>query len=196
MPVAGFYFTEEVGKLASKVSHAAMHDGRKVLMITSAAENEGKSTVAGEPRDFARAEGQGRVVLVDADLHKPAQYKLLRTEPKCELAQVLRGEKPCAPEQTEQKGLRAIFSTQARKGAAELLGGDGMRALLEHLRGEADLIIVDTPPMGMFSDAEAIAELADLSLLVVRQDCVPARHINDVLDALLPVPREAARVRL
>lgn len=174
MPVAGFYFTEEVGKLASKVSHAAMHDGRKVLMITSAAENEGKSTVAANLAISLAQKGK-RVVLVDADLHKPAQYKLLRTEPKCELAQVLRGEKPCAPEQTEQKGLRAIFSTQARKGAAELLGGDGMRALLEHLRGEADLIIVDTPPMGMFSDAEAIAELADLSLLVVRQDCVPAR---------------------
>ena len=101
MPVAGFYFTEEVGKLASKVSHAAMHDGRKVLMITSAAENEGKSTVAANLAISLAQKGK-RVVLVDADLHKPAQYKLLRTEPKCELAQVLRGEKPCAPEQTEQ----------------------------------------------------------------------------------------------
>lgn len=59
MPVAGFYFTEEVGKLASKVSHAAMHDGRKVLMITSAAENEGKSTVAANLA-FARSRRQAR----------------------------------------------------------------------------------------------------------------------------------------
>ena len=78
-----------------------MHDGRKVLMITSAAENEGKSTVAANLAISLAQKGK-RVVLVDADLHKPAQYKLLRTEPKCELAQVLRGEKPCAPEQTEQ----------------------------------------------------------------------------------------------
>ena len=93
MPVAGFYFTEEVGKLASKVSHAAMHDGRKVLMITSAAENEGKSTVAANLAISLAQKGK-RVVLVDADLHKPAQYKLLRTEPKCELAQVLRERSP------------------------------------------------------------------------------------------------------
>lgn len=48
-----------------------MHDGRKVLMITSAAENEGKSTVAANLAISLAQKGK-RVVLVDADLHKPS----------------------------------------------------------------------------------------------------------------------------
>ena len=58
------------------------------------------------------------------------------------------------------------------------------RSMLMQLREEMDLIILDTPPMALFSDAEALAELADLSLLVVRQDCVAAKRLNDAADTL------------
>ena len=46
MPATGFYFTEEIEKLASKVNHSAQRNKGKVLLVTSVAENEGKSTVA------------------------------------------------------------------------------------------------------------------------------------------------------
>ena len=47
-----------------------------------------------------------------------------------------------------------------------------------------DYIVIDSPPMALFSDVEALADRADLSLLVVRQDVTPARRINDTVDIL------------
>ena len=47
-----------------------------------------------------------------------------------------------------------------------------------------DYIIIDSPPIALFSDVEALADQADASLLVVRQDGVPAGRINDAADML------------
>ena len=59
-----------------------------------------------------------------------------------------------------------------------------MHRLLESMRQQMDIVIIDTPPMAMFSDAELLADEADLSLLVIRQDCVSVSRINDAVDAL------------
>ena len=133
MPTAGFYFTEEFGKLASKVSRAVQKDGKKVVMVTSVAENEGKSTVTANLALALARQGK-RVLLIDADLHKAALYKLLGAKPTRVLAAILRGKAPCEPEETAQSGLYAIYSTTAQSGASELLSSRGLRSLLEEMR--------------------------------------------------------------
>ena len=47
-----------------------------------------------------------------------------------------------------------------------------------------DYVIIDSPPLGFFSDSELLSDLSDASVLVVRQDTVPAPEINDAIDAL------------
>ena len=167
MPAAGFYFTEEIQKLATRTVQAAERHHARVLLITSVAENEGKSTVAANLA-LALAQQDRKVLLIDADLHKASQYKLFRRRVRKsdELAEYLSGRAELQPD------------------ASELLASERMRAMLMQLREEMDLIILDTPPMALFSDAEALAELADLSLLVVRQDCVAAKRLNDAADTL------------
>ena len=58
-----------------------------------------------------------------------------------------------------------------------------MRRSIERLR-RLDFVVIDTPPMGMFPDAELLCDMADQSMLVVRQDTIPAADINDCVDAL------------
>lgn len=183
MPVASFCFTEEVYKLASKVDFAARHGERKVILVTSVAENEGKSTVAANLA-LALTQGGRKVLLMDADLHKAAQFKLFHSKPAVELADMLQGEAPYAPEYLEREHLYTLFSTRSSDGAAELIASPAMAELLERARQEMDYIIIDSPPMALFSDVEALADQADLSLLVVRQDVSPARRINDTVDML------------
>lgn len=183
MPGTGFYFTEEIEKLASKVNHSAQRSGGKVLLVTSVAENEGKSTVAANLALSLAQQGK-KVLLIDADLHKASQYKLFGREDAPELSRMLAGSQPVQPEYLEKEKLSAIFSIRACAGAAELLSSAQMRQLLADMRQKMDLIIIDTPPMAMFSDAEALADVADLSMLVIRQDCVSAQRINDAVDAL------------
>lgn len=183
MPAAGFLFTEEISRLAMKVEYAAQKRGSKVLLVASAAENEGKSTVAANLA-LSLAQSGKKVVIIDADLHKAAQFKIFGYKPKTELSAMLRGKAPAALEHLPQHNLYALFSTKTDKQAAELLASDQMTHLLESCRQSMDYIIIDTPPMLPFSDVEILAGQADLSLLVVRQDGMPAAAINDMADVL------------
>ena len=183
MPGTGFYFTEEIEKLASKVNHSAQRSGGKVLLVTSVAENEGKSTVAANLALSLAQQGK-KVLLIDADLHKASQYKLFGREDAPELSRMLAGAQEMRPEYLEKEQLYAIFSIRACAGAAELLSSPQMHQLLADMRQKMDMLVIDTPPMAMFSDAETLADEADLSVLVIRQDCVSAQRINDAVDAL------------
>ena len=185
MPAAGFYFTEEIQKLATRTVQAAERHHARVLLITSVAENEGKSTVAANLA-LALAQQDRKILLIDADLHKASQYKLFRRRVRKsdELAEYLSGRAELQVEYLARKNLYTLFSVEPQPDASELLASERMRAMLMQLREEMDLIILDTPPMALFSDAEALAELADLSLLVVRQDCVAAKRLNDAADTL------------
>lgn len=183
MPVASFHFTEEIYKLGTKLQYAAQKGGRKVILVTSVLENEGKSTVTANLA-LALAQGNKKVLLIDADMHKAAQYKLFHHEPARELADIIQGKAAYEPEYLEKAGLYTLFSTNASDSAAELIASESMAGLLEKARREMDYIIIDSPPIALFSDVEALADLADLSLLVIRQDCAPAGQINDTTDML------------
>lgn len=183
MPTTGFYFTEEIEKLASKVDHSARRNEAKVVLITSVAENEGKSTVAANLALSLAKQGK-KVLLMDADLHKASQYKLFGRRCTRDLSRVLSGFQPMQAEYMEKERFYAMFSIRLRAGASELLSTPRLKELIEKMREEMDIIIIDTPPLAMFSDAEILAAESDLSLLVVRQDCVSAPYINDAVDTL------------
>ena len=59
-----------------------------------------------------------------------------------------------------------------------------MRQLLSVLRENFEYVILDSSPMGYFTDTEVLCDMADASLLVVRQDIMPDRAINDAIDSL------------
>lgn len=183
MPVASFHFTEEVYKLGTKVAYAASEGKRKVFLVTSVAENEGKSTVAANIA-ISLAERKKKVLLIDGDLHKPAQYKLFSHTPGKELGRMLRDGEPVAAEYLEPWGLYTIFSTAEDGEVSDLLDGGGMKKVLDWARKEMDYIIIDAAPAGLFAEVEQLTDLADATLLVVRQDGVSARHINDTVDRL------------
>lgn len=183
MPIVSFRFTEEVHRLGTVVESAMKKDGRKVILVTSTEENEGKSTVAANLA-LTLAQGGKRVLLIDADMHKAAQYKLLETEPKHELADMIRGKILYQPQYLENENIWVLFSRQQSSGVAEMISSDGMKLLMEKAREDMDYIVIDTPPMALFSDVEILADYADLSLLVVRQDTVPAGRLNDSVDIL------------
>ena len=59
-----------------------------------------------------------------------------------------------------------------------------LKEVIHLLSGSFDYVVIDSPPLGYFSDSEVLSDLADGTLLVVRQDLVPAAEINDAIDAL------------
>ena len=123
MPATGFYFTEEIEKLASKVNHSAQRNKGKVLLVTSVAENEGKSTVAANLALSLARQGK-KVLLIDADLHKASQYKLFDRKNTPELSRMLAGAQEMRPEYLEKEQLYAM----RRRRRAFVVGPDAPAA--------------------------------------------------------------------
>lgn len=187
-PTLSFGYVEACRMMGTRVRRELDRKGGHVLMVSSVSENEGKSTVAANLAMAMVQEGQS-TVLVDCDFRKPAQYKILglpkEKEEKYDLGTALknRGTVRVTAMGMEKK-LPVVFSTVSHK---RLLNREVMEALkmtVDALRESVDYIIVDTSPMGLVAESARIASLADASLLVVEQDVVEVRYINDAIDQL------------
>jgi capsular exopolysaccharide synthesis family protein len=144
----------------------------QVIMLTSSLPDEGKTSLAFGLAITASADGR-RTVLVDLDLHKggvrralggnyagPSLQNFFRGE--CTLADVVEGS-PDVP------GLDIIAtSTQPAKDAR--LSSSRLREMIQALRAEYDVIILDTPPILIVDDANWLAPIVDAVLLIVRWD--------------------------
>ena len=162
-------------------------DGAKIVMATSALENEGKSTIAVNLA-LSLAQKQRRVLLIDCDLRKPACYKILeQTVSKGGTIDVLRGTASladCVQAYPEAKNLELLLETRAVRNSSKLVSADGMARLISEAKAAYDYVILDTPPMSAGPDSESLADLADASLLVVRQNQAAAAALRAAVDIL------------
>lgn len=188
-PTTSFAYTEQISSICSQLEHEAAARNRKVFMITGVGESEGKSTVAGNVAAALALKGH-KVALVDCDLRKPAQNHFFQDVYNSPLPLNKLLARPYSRENLlqcmvphEQLGLYMLFPINSDSRSTELLSGSTMVSLIQQLR-VFDYVIVDTPPMGMFPDAEILADRVDASLLVVRQDYTAACDINDAIDSL------------
>lgn len=186
-PTTGFAYVETIRKLRTRVSYQMRQEGFKTLMVTSVLENEGKSTVAANLALSLAQKGK-RVLLIDADLRKPALHKIfdLQERKYATLIELLRGKASMGEAliQDAAPNLLLLLGRRGTERSTELTGGEDMKLMVEQVQKAVDVVILDTPPMTVSSDAEHIAALADAAILVVRQDAAPVTLINDMLDVL------------
>lgn len=189
-PTSTFYYAETFHQLRMQLEHARQSRGERVFLITSCTENEGKSTVAANIA-LSLAQKHEKVLLVDCDLRKPAQYKVFekKVQQQQDIGYLLSHHMSAedlmgALQYDESSNLYFLLASSTQRKSAELLTSDETKTLIRSLRANFDFIIIDSPPIGYFVDSEILADLCDASLLVVRQDSVPAPAINDVVDML------------
>lgn len=188
-PTTSFAYTEQISKICSQLDHENAAHGLKVFLVAGVGENEGKSTIAANIASALAMSGKN-TALIDADLRKPSMNLFFdgKYGGKLPLNRFLAG--PFTKnnlfncmERHDKLGLYMLFPLESDKRSTELLTGATMQTLLRQLR-VLDYIIIDSPPMGLFPDAEALAESVDASLLVVRQDYTSSYDINDAIDTL------------
>jgi capsular exopolysaccharide synthesis family protein len=161
---------EAYNALRVRVLHASTQRGLKTLVVTSSLPGEGKtSTTANLGISMALADK--RVVLVSADLRRPALKRYFRGRAGKGLTEVLQG-KTKVVEALHFTGTPNlwILDTGSRNdgdGPLALLGSDAMHDLLADLAEFADLVLLDTPPLLTSSDVAALAPLTDGALFVV-----------------------------
>ncbi len=181
---SSFHFVETVRKLQRRIQHR-MHN-RKVLMVTSVLENEGKSTVSVNLA-LAMAQKNAKVLLIDCDLRKPACHIILEQKHiEHGLRDVLTGrvEASEAILHSDFEHLDLLLQNTPFRSSADLLTSKYMQKLLMDARELYDYVILDLPPMGAVSDAESLVEYVDASILVVCQNTATVDAIHKAVDAL------------
>jgi capsular exopolysaccharide synthesis family protein len=146
----------------------------KTLVVTSAEPEDGKTTTAVNLA-ITLAEQGHRVMLLAADQRRPVLHKVLHTERSPGLSDVLSGTAALEvvihsiqlPEHASGS-LDFIAAGRAVPNPAELLGSVAARDLLSKLADRYDHVIIDTPPLGVVTDAAVVATIADGLLIVAR----------------------------
>jgi capsular exopolysaccharide synthesis family protein len=179
-------YAESYRSLRSAILFMAVAGQRpKVLLITSAVPNEGKSTVAA---NLARtlALGGSRVVLVDGDLRKGVLHQLLGLQREPGLAELLR--QPGDLEKVIQKdsllNFSFISSGTVSSNSGDLFLGPAFDELLARLRQQFDYVLIDSSPVFAADDATTLAPKVDGTLFVVRSRYSSARPVREALDLL------------
>ena len=139
-----------------------------LMVVTSSTASEGKSSVAFNLAVVTAQLGQ-RVILVDSDLRRPTAHRLLGVDSSKGLTTALLGDVPVEElvQPTSIEGLAFLPSGPLPPNPAELIDSVGMRNLLDTLRGMAEVIILDSPPVAVVTDSQLLAAQSDGVLLVI-----------------------------
>ena len=181
-----FDYVESVRMAATRVRSAMDRRGAKIVLVTSLSENEGKSTVASNLA-LALAQEDCKVALVDCDFRKPSQYKLfeLSKDEEKNFVKYLCGEGELSPNMVgENKNVELYCSRTAKSNFITKSVKAKLKQTYQMLLTRVDYVIMDTSPMALVSDGEELGAVADCSLLVVQQDVMEAKYINDTIDQL------------
>ncbi len=157
----------------------------KVLLITSAIPNEGKSTIAA---NLARtlALGGSRVLLVDADLRKGRLHEMMGLQCEPGLVELLR--QPDNLDGIIQRDSLQNFAFLSRGKAlghsSDLFLGQAFDQVLARMRQQFDYVLIDSSPVFAADDATTLAPKADGTLFVVRGNFSSARQVREALELL------------
>ncbi len=156
------------------------------LLVTSAVPGEGKSTMSANiALTFAQA-GK-RVILLDADMRRPSLHRMFEVPNSHGLTTLLRADGTAISSiahQSDEPNLKVITTGPLPPNPAELLGSQRMRDVLTRLLSEADLIVVDSPPLHAVTDAAVLASEMDGTLLVIHSGHTRRGAVRQAIEAL------------
>jgi exopolysaccharide transport family protein len=170
----------------------------KVILITSALPQEGKTTTSINTAIVLAQKGT-RVLLIDADLRRPSIHKTLGMGPKTGLSNVLTGNATLQQAVVRSNILPTLFVLTAGTpppNPAELLASANMKDILAELREQYDHIIVDTPPTLSVTDAVVMSTRADAVVLVIRSGQTTKQALRRARDLLMQVNARVSGVLL
>ena len=179
---------DQAMRRAEIVSGETRSPGGIVIAVTSAAPNEGKTTIS---LSLARAYALAGLstILIDCDLRKPSVHRQLGMDASEGLLDYLTG--------NASQDLRSIVTDDDASGARVVLGsrrsdfatdqliaGRTFTTLVNAARKNFDVVILDTPPIGPVVDGLYLADMADAILFVVKWSATPQQEVKGAVSSL------------
>jgi capsular exopolysaccharide synthesis family protein len=163
--------------LRTNIQYSSFDKKIKTIVVTSAEMAEGKSTVAGNIA-LSFAQNEKKVILVDCDLRKPSVHKNFKASNLVGVSEVLLG-KVILQDALQRRNDNFYFLTSGKipPNPSEMLASLAMTKLIEILKEEFDIVVLDTAPLKAVTDAQILSTKVDGTILVVRA----ARTKRDVV---------------
>lgn len=178
-PLIGNDFLESLRLLRSSV-RKNINDEEKVIMVTSTAPDEGKTvTTINLASIFAKNEN--KVIVIDCDLRNSAAASIISNEnltlkKETDLFKI---------NHIESLGIDLLSFKDAEKNVQRIIRTPVLKELFARFKADYDIILVDTPPCGIISDASIIGCASDAILYVIRQDSVMQNAIRTGISTML-----------
>lgn len=155
--------------LRTNLEFSNLDKSLRTVLVTSASAEEGKSTTLANLAVTIAQSGK-RVVLVDADLRRPTQHQIFGLKNNAGLTDMVRDDAMMTTpplQETNVPNLQLLTSGQLPPNPAEVLGSKRMSEVLTALLQNADMVLLDAPPLLAVTDAAVLSSRVDGVLLVV-----------------------------
>ena len=162
-------YSESIRSLYTSLHLSNVDEPPKSVLMASSVPEEGKSLTAISLARLVAMSGK-KVILVDADLRRPTTHDAMGLRATPGVVEVLSGEVTVdqALQVDSTTGLYVLTAGNQPANPVDLLTSQHFKKLLEGLRKEADLVVIDSPPLTAVSDARILSTLADKTVFIVR----------------------------
>lgn len=182
--------SEQYRILTSRIQKMIDRECAQIVLVTSSAGNEGKTTTAINTAVALSQIQPGKVLLIDADLRKPQVREMLRAAhdgplgPDEGFQQLLNGRNGLGQECFGRVG--KLYLLASDEGSPDSLGdvtSEAVRTSLARLRKQFKYIVIDAPPLLPMVDSHLLSELADRVILIVRANQTRRETVSRMLNS-------------
>lgn len=181
---ASSIYDEAIRTLRTNILFSDIDQKLKKIVITSSLPDEGKSTIAIE-LSRSLAQNGSKVILLSCDLRNPSIGQYIENDVNFGITNVLmrRMELDSAiiVDETEPN-LSILMSGPIPPNPSELISSNAMKNLIKELEEKYDYVIIDTPPVGIITDAAILSTISDGVLLVVKSESTKKDIIKNAIE--------------
>lgn len=177
--------SEAYRTLRTNIAFSSLKNKLQVIVVTSAAPNEGK-TITAANLAVAMANVGKKTILIDTDLRKPMQHKLFNCSNYNGLTNLLIDEAKFEEViyKSEVENLYILPCGTRPPNPSELIGSTKMENLINDLRQSFECVILDTPPVTAVTDAQVLSNFVDGYILVIASGITEKRIVIKAKDLL------------
>lgn len=182
-------YDEAIRSVRTNIQFSSLDKKNKIISITSTKPAEGKSTVIYKlAKSFA--DNGDKVILLDCDLRSPSISEIAGINDNVGITNYLTGKvniQRAINKDREQSNLDMIFTGPVPPNPAEMLASDTFREFIEDLSKEYDYVFIDTPPVGLFTDASLVSTISDGVIFVIKSSDTKKEDIALAIENLKKV---------
>ncbi len=177
---------ESFRSLRARVRFLLVENKNQVMVVTSTDTGEGKTFCALNLASVFAISGK-KVALCGFDMRRPRLSEIFKRETSLGISNFLIGQASVEDiiYESELENLFFVPSGVTPPNPSELIAGNNTVALFTHLRSKFDIIIVDTPPIGLVADARLLMQHSDCQLFIVRNGITHREHFSTTISDLI-----------